>query len=119
MTGNSISQSEKQRKCSGLASGYPCISTKDVKNDFTIDYENGVRIPFDAPSFRLAPAGTPLLTEQLPEDGDALDLLAEIQAEKNAKLKLAKSAIPKPSPPSHPRRGVLSNSRQLGLDTFR
>lgn len=115
MTGNSISQSEKQRKCSGLASGYPCISTKDVKNDFTIDYENGVRIPFDAPSFRLAPAGTPLLTEQLPEDGDALDLLAEIQAEKNAKLKLAKSAIPKPSPPQSPQKRSLIKLKTIGV----
>lgn len=60
-TGNSISVSIKNRYYRGQTSGYPYIATKDVKADFKIDYDNGVKIPFHETKFRIAPEGTPLL----------------------------------------------------------
>lgn len=47
-TGNSISESEKSAKYAGLAEGYDYIATKDVSFEQKIDYDNGVRIPFDS-----------------------------------------------------------------------
>ncbi len=60
-TGNSIPKLKKELEYKGLDEGYPYIATKDVWLDGTIDYKNGVRIPFDEPKFRIANAGTPLL----------------------------------------------------------
>lgn len=60
-TGNSIPKLEKELEYEGLDEGYPYIATKDVWFDGTVDYKNGVRIPFDEPKFRIADAGTPLL----------------------------------------------------------
>lgn len=47
-TGNSISESEKSAKYAGLADGYDYIATKDVSFEQKIDYDNGIRIPFDS-----------------------------------------------------------------------
>lgn len=47
-TGNSISRSEKSAKYAGLAEGYDYIATKDVSFEQKIEYDNGVRIPFDS-----------------------------------------------------------------------
>ena len=44
-TGNSINETEKQRKYVGLSNGYNYIATKDVSFEHTIIYENGVKIP--------------------------------------------------------------------------
>lgn len=43
--GNSINAEEKKKKYLGQTQGLPFIATKDVGNDGSIDYENGVRIP--------------------------------------------------------------------------
>ena len=37
---------EKQRKYVGLSNGYNYIATKDVSFEHTINYENGVKIPY-------------------------------------------------------------------------
>lgn len=45
--GNSINADYKKKHFLGLAEGYPFIATKDVSFDGTVDYNNGVRIPFN------------------------------------------------------------------------
>lgn len=45
--GNSINADYKKKHFLGLAEGYPFIATKDVAFDGTVDYNNGVRIPFN------------------------------------------------------------------------
>ena len=53
-TGNSISESIKKSKYMNLDSGYNYIATKDLNFDHSIDYENGVKIPFDEMGFKYA-----------------------------------------------------------------
>ena len=53
-TGNSISAHTKKSKYTNLNTGYNYIGTKDVGFDNTIDYENGVKIPFNEEKFRYA-----------------------------------------------------------------
>jgi len=60
-TGNSINETEKQRKYVGLSDGYNYIATKDVSFEHTINYENGVKIPFYEINFKVAYKDTPLL----------------------------------------------------------
>ena len=60
-TGNSINETEKQNKYHNLVEGYPYIATKDIGYDNTIDYKNGIRIPFENEKFRVAPPNAPLL----------------------------------------------------------
>ena len=60
-TGNSINENEKKQKYSGLSDGYFYIGTKDVGFDHTINYDNGVRIPYDNEKFRIAPQNSILL----------------------------------------------------------
>lgn len=60
-TGNSINEQEKASKYTNLDSGYNYIGTKDINFEQTIDYENGVKIPFDNGTFKIAPKNTPLL----------------------------------------------------------
>jgi len=60
-TGNSIPEKEKEMKYMNLKDGYNYIATKDVKLDHTIDYENGVKIPFDENGFRYAREHSTLL----------------------------------------------------------
>ncbi|MBQ8197451.1 MAG: restriction endonuclease subunit S, partial [Clostridia bacterium] len=60
-TGNSINETEKQRKYVGLPDGYNYIATKDVSFEHSINYENGVKIPFCENNFRIAYKHTPLL----------------------------------------------------------
>lgn len=59
-TGNSISETEKKSKYTGLNKGFDYIGTKDVLFDHTIVYDNGVRIPFTN-DFKKAPEGSILL----------------------------------------------------------
>ena len=59
-TGNSINSHEKQKKYSNLTEGYCYIATKDVNNDCSINYTNGIRIPFDK-HFRIAPNNSVLM----------------------------------------------------------
>ena len=53
-TGNSISETVKNTKYKGIKEGYNYIGTKDVNFDNTINYDNGVKIPFNEPKFRNA-----------------------------------------------------------------
>ncbi len=60
--GNSINEKVKKDKYTGLDDGLPFIATKDVGFDSEIDYENGVRIPFnEINQFKIAPSNTPLI----------------------------------------------------------
>lgn len=60
-TGNSISQIVKKNKYTGLSEGYNYIGTKDIGFDNKIDYENGIKIPFNEPKFKYAYSGDILL----------------------------------------------------------
>ena len=59
-TGNSIAESEKKAKYLGLTDGFSYIGTKDISFDSRIDYDNGVRIPFEN-TFRRAYKGSVLM----------------------------------------------------------
>ena len=59
-TGNSIPESVKKAKYAGLKEGYDYIATKDVTFEHTIEYDNGVRIPFND-DFRIAYSGSVLM----------------------------------------------------------
>lgn len=47
-TGDSINAEEKKKKYFNLNEGYNYIATKDVGFDNSIDYDNGVKIPYQA-----------------------------------------------------------------------
>ena len=51
--GNSINAEYKKQHFFGLAEGYPFIATKDVSFDGSVDYNNGIKIPFDT-NYKLA-----------------------------------------------------------------
>ena len=53
-TGNSISENIKKSKYTDLETGYNYIGTKDVGFDNSINYENGVKIPYSEEKFRYA-----------------------------------------------------------------
>lgn len=60
--GNSINEKVKKDNYTGLQDGLPFIATKDVGFESKIDYENGVRIPFnEINQFKIAPSNTPLI----------------------------------------------------------
>lgn len=59
-TGNSIEESEKKAKYLGLANGFSYIGTKDISFDSRINYDNGVRIPFEN-NFRRAKKNSVLM----------------------------------------------------------
>ena len=53
-TGDSISESLKESKYKRVKIGYNYIGTKDVEFDHSVVYENGVKIPFNEPKFKIA-----------------------------------------------------------------
>lgn len=59
-TGNSISESIKKAKYTGINEGLDYIATKDVSVDNIITYNNGVRIPLNE-NFKIAKAGSVLM----------------------------------------------------------
>jgi type I restriction enzyme S subunit len=60
--GNSISDDEKVSIYSKVTKGLPFVATKDVGYGRTsIVYDNGLRIPFDAPQFKIAHKGAVLI----------------------------------------------------------
>lgn len=59
-TGNSISENVKKNKYMKDIEGYPYIATKDVQFDNTVEYDNGVIIPFKE-DFRHAYKGAVLM----------------------------------------------------------
>lgn len=61
-SGNSINATVKKEKYLNISEGLPYIATKDVGYDSSIDYDNGVRIPFsEKDSFRVAPMNSVLI----------------------------------------------------------
>ena len=60
-TGNSISENVKKAKYMKVVEGRNYIGTKDLLFDHSFNYENGVKIPFDETSFRIANRGDILL----------------------------------------------------------
>ena len=53
-TGNSIADSIKKSKYSNIDKGYEYIGTKDVEFNGKINYDNGIKIPFDEEKFKRA-----------------------------------------------------------------
>jgi restriction endonuclease S subunit/very-short-patch-repair endonuclease len=63
--GNSVNKAIKEAKYTNVESGYPYIGTKDVGYIFdTINDDNGVKIPFDEPKFKLAKKNTVLICSE-------------------------------------------------------
>lgn len=60
-TGDSINETEKKLKYTNLKEGWFYIGTKDVNFDQTINYDNGIKIPFEKDNFRIAPKNTVLM----------------------------------------------------------
>ena len=58
--GNSINEDEKKKKYTNVV-GRDFIATKDVGFDRTIAYNNGVNIPYELDTFRIAPANKILM----------------------------------------------------------
>ncbi len=62
--GNSINERLKEEKYKNLKDGYNYIGTKDVSFDGLIQYQNGVRIPYNEPKFKIAPKGCVLVCSE-------------------------------------------------------
>ena len=60
-TGNSINAEIKNKKYTNLKQGYNYIATKDVNFNSIIDYNNGIKIPFDEINFKIAKKNTTLI----------------------------------------------------------
>ena len=62
LTGDSINATEKEKNFTHQTSGLNYIATKDLANDTSITYENGIKIPDEfLPSFKIAKANSTLL----------------------------------------------------------
>lgn len=60
-TGDSINETEKKLKYTNVKEGWFYIGTKDVNFNQTINYDNGIKIPFEKDNFRIAPKNTVLM----------------------------------------------------------
>ena len=58
--GNSINAEEKEKKYRGV-DGRNYIGTKDIDFDCSVNYNNGVKIPYDEKKFKVAPAESVLV----------------------------------------------------------
>ena len=76
-TGNSINESDKAQKYTGLSDGYNYIATKDISFNHNVNYENGIKIPFDEPKFKIAYKGDPLLCIEGGSAGRKIAILSE------------------------------------------
>lgn len=76
-TGNSIPESVKKTKYTNLSSGLNYIGTKDVGFDNSINYENGVKIPFDESKFRVAYKNATLLCIEGGSAGKKVGIISE------------------------------------------
>ena len=74
--GNSINEDEKQKKYTNVLEGYNYIATKDVSFDRKINYNNGIRIPFNT-QFRVAPNGNVLMCIEGGSAGRKIAILNE------------------------------------------
>lgn len=59
--GNSINEKVKKERYLDIDDGYPFIATKDVSFDCNVDYNNGVKIPFNERNFKVAKKGSVLI----------------------------------------------------------
>ena len=76
-TGNSINESDKAKKYTGLSDGYNYIATKDISFNHTVNYDNGVKIPYGEPKFKIAYKGDPLLCIEGGSAGRKIAVLSE------------------------------------------
>ena len=76
-TGNSINESDKAKKYTGLSDGYNYIATKDISFNHTVNYDNGVKIPYGEPKFKIAYKGDPLLCIEGGSAGRKIAILSE------------------------------------------
>lgn len=76
-TGNSINEREKELKYTGLSEGYNYIATKDIGFDYEIEYENGIKIPYEETRFKKARKGVSLLCIEGGSAGRKLGFLQE------------------------------------------
>ena len=74
--GNSINENEKIKKYKNLENGYNYIATKDISFDKIVNYNNGVKIPFET-QFKVAPKGNVLLCIEGGSAGRKIALLSE------------------------------------------
>lgn len=76
--GNSINAKLKESKYSNIKEGYNYIATKDVDlQSRTINYENGIKIPFDEEKFRIAHEGSILICAEGGSAGKKVALVEE------------------------------------------
>jgi type I restriction enzyme S subunit len=73
--GDSINATVKQEKYSKPCDGWDFIATKDVGFDHIINYQNGIRIPFQEVYFKVAPAGSILLCMEGGSAGKKIGIL--------------------------------------------
>jgi len=73
--GDSINATVKQEKYSKMCDGWDFIATKDVGFNHVINYQNGIRIPFQESDFKVAPAGTVLLCMEGGSAGKKIGIL--------------------------------------------
>jgi type I restriction enzyme S subunit len=76
-TGNSINESEKKLKYTNISEGYCYIGTKDVNLDNTVNYDNGIKIPFNNDKFRVAKSKTILMCIEGGSAGKKIGILNE------------------------------------------
>lgn len=76
-TGNSISENVKKAKYMKVVEGRNYIGTKDLLFDHSFNYENGVKIPFDETSFRIANRGDILFCIEGGSAGRKIGILEE------------------------------------------
>ena len=75
-SGNSINKNIKEKKYMGIKEGYPYIATKDVDSvNESIDYNNGVRIPYTEEKFRVAKSESILICAEGGSAGKKIGLL--------------------------------------------
>ena len=76
--GNSINAKLKESKYSNIKDGYNYIATKDVDlQSRTINYENGIKIPYDEEKFRIAHEGAILICAEGGSAGKKIGLVKE------------------------------------------
>jgi len=60
--GNSVNKKVKEKNYSNLKEGFPYIATKDISYESKIDYDNGIKIPFEEKlDFKIALENTVLI----------------------------------------------------------
>ncbi|QSE96553.1 restriction endonuclease subunit S [Fulvivirga lutea] len=76
--GDSVNKSIKEAKYANLKEGFPYIATKDVGylND-PINHDNGVKIPFNEPKFKVARKGTVLICSEGGSAGKKMGILEQ------------------------------------------